>query len=239
VAVAPAAPAAGPRSSSTAPNQAIGAVYEWGQFGGGRPGDPVAERHADGLPIDGSPFGVGPVRSTPTVVKGIHGSVVQIATSNSDDYALTRDGTVYAWGPGAQGELGDGTRTRLAETAVRVRFPHGVRIAKLANPMPYNGGMAIARDGVAWAWGNDRARDFCQLRGSIITTPVRVPLVDVSLAAGALRHAVYDANGHIVSCGAGPNGQLGNGTSGPSARTGRPVLVGGLPDGRAIALTSG
>jgi alpha-tubulin suppressor-like RCC1 family protein len=231
----------GARASSppAAPDAATGVVYEWGQFGGGRPGDIAAQRHAAGLPIDGSPFGVGPVRATPAVVKGIRGTVVQIATSNSDDYALTRGGSVYAWGPGAQGELGNGTRTRLSETAVRVRFPEGVRIATLPNPMPYNGGMAIARDGVAWAWGNDRARDFCRARGSIITTPARVPLVHVTLAVGALRHTLYDANGHLVSCGAGPKGQLGNGTHGPQARTGVPVLVGGLPHGRAVALTSG
>ena len=216
------------------------AVYEWGQFGGARPGDRAVEhRQAAHLRLSGSPFGIGPVRARPTAVRGIRGTVTQIATSNSDDYALTRDGAVYAWGPGAQGELGNGTRTHLSERAVRVRLPTGVRITELANPMPYNGAMAIARDGTVWAWGNDRARDFCRRRGSLITTPVRVPLRHVALAVGALRHSLYDAGGRIVSCGAGPNGQLGNGTSGPRARTGTPVAVHGLPQGRAIALTSG
>jgi alpha-tubulin suppressor-like RCC1 family protein len=213
-------------------------VYEWGQFGGGRPGDLADLRQQNGLRIDGSPFGVGPVRPMPTAVKGLHGRVVQIATSNSDDYALTSSGAVYAWGPGAQGELGNGTRERLSEDAVRVQFPAAVRIAKLPNPMPYNGGMAIGRGGTVWAWGNDRARDFCQARGSIVTTPIRVPLSHVTLAVGALRHTLYDTDGRIVSCGAGPNGQLGNGTSGPGADTGIPVAVRGLPLARAVALTS-
>src|SRR5580700_4348005 len=34
----------------------------------------------------------------PTRVPGISGHIVQIATSNSDGYALTSDGTVWAWG---------------------------------------------------------------------------------------------------------------------------------------------
>ncbi len=36
--------------------------------------------------------------STPAVVAGITGDVVQIATSNSDSYALTANGEVWAWG---------------------------------------------------------------------------------------------------------------------------------------------
>jgi alpha-tubulin suppressor-like RCC1 family protein len=227
-----------PAAAATQPGRSSSVVYEWGQFGGGRPAL-VAHRAAAGLKVSGSPFGIGPARARPSRVRGIVGQVIQVASSNSDDYALTRDGAVYAWGPGHQGELGNGTRVRLSETAVRVRFPAGVRIAALPNPMPYNAGMAIATDGRVWAWGNDRAREFCQSRSAIITTPVRVPLPHVSLAAGALRHAVYDTAGRIVSCGAGPNGQLGDGTRGPQARSGRPVAVRGLPSGTATALTSG
>jgi hypothetical protein len=85
----------------------------------------VARARAAGVLFAGSPFGIGPVRPTPSVVRGLSATITQIATSNSDDYALTRSGAVFAWGPGAQGELGDGTRTPLSETAVRVRFPAG------------------------------------------------------------------------------------------------------------------
>jgi alpha-tubulin suppressor-like RCC1 family protein len=213
-------------------------VYEWGQFGGGQNRLVIAGLHAHGQPF-GSPDGIGPVRGSPTPVAGLHAPITQIATSNSDDYALTESGAVYAWGPGSQGELGDGSRRRLSTAAVRVRFPAGVRIASLPNPMPYDGAMAIAPDGAVWAWGNDRARDFCQPHGAIIPTPVRVPLAHVTLAVGALRHSLYDAGGRIVSCGAGPLGQLGDGTSGLAARSGTPAAVQGLPAGAAVALTSG
>jgi alpha-tubulin suppressor-like RCC1 family protein len=73
---------------------------------------------------------------------------------------------------------------------VRVHFPAGVVIDQLADPMPFDGGMAIDTDGHVWAWGNDQARQFCQARGAYLTTPVRVPLSHVTLAAGAQMHAI-------------------------------------------------
>jgi alpha-tubulin suppressor-like RCC1 family protein len=227
-------------------------VYQWGRAGGGliNPGRAFGrvdsrERwlHSIGNPRRRARnakliLGIGPMRPAPTPVRGVRGTVTQIATSNSTGYALTSAGAVYAWGAGSEGELGDGTTTRLSRRAVRVRFPAGVRIAKLPNPMPYNGGMAIDTTGHVWGWGNDEARNFCQPVGALLDTPARVPLSHVTLAAGAWRHSVYDAGGRIVSCGLSDHGQLGNGTSGPAADTGTPVAVRGLPAGRVVALTS-
>jgi alpha-tubulin suppressor-like RCC1 family protein len=175
---------------------------------------------------------------TPTPVAGIQGTIVSIATSNSDSYALTGSGAVYAWGHGSQGELGNGTQTVKQARAVRVDFPAGVTIAQLPNPMPYDGGMAISTTGTVYAWGNDSAHQFCQASTSDILTPVAVPLPGVTLAAGALRHTIYDSDGTVYSCGNGSNGQLGNGTSGPTADTATPVRVSGLPSGPVKALTS-
>ncbi len=79
----------------------------------------------------------------PTVVTGISGKVVQIATSNSDGYALTSSGAVWAWGVGNYGELGDGKTPPYETRAVKVEFPAGVKIASLANPMPFDGALAI------------------------------------------------------------------------------------------------
>jgi alpha-tubulin suppressor-like RCC1 family protein len=211
-----------------------GAVEAWGRFGGGggRGRVRVMPRGT------GLGAGVGPVRTRPTIVGGIRGVVRQISTSNSDGYALTRSGAVYAWGAGGQGELGDGTPVPLSLNAVRVRFPVGVRIAALPDPMPFDGGMAIDTRGRVWAWGNDTNNEFCLRRPALLDTPVKVPLPRVSLAVGAARHATYDAGGRIVSCGLGEFGQLGNGTTGMSSQTSRPVPVRGLPAGRVVALTA-
>jgi hypothetical protein len=81
--------------------------------------------------------------STPAAVGGITGDVVQVATSNSDSYALTSNGEVWAWGVASYGELGDGQTSPSSTRAVRVDFPAGIKITALANPMPFDGALAI------------------------------------------------------------------------------------------------
>jgi alpha-tubulin suppressor-like RCC1 family protein len=237
------------RRSSSVPTRTVRAsaqtgnvVYEWGRYGGADPRG--ASGHGSGdrgwSPTYGGWYRGGPshVVRSPTPVAGIDGSVRQVASSNSDGYALTAAGRVYAWGAGAQGELGNGTHPTLSRAAVRVRFPAGVVIGRLADPMPFDGGMAIDTHGRVWAWGNDQAHQFCQAHGADLTIPVQVPLAHVTLAAGAQMHAVYDAGGTVVSCGLSDYGQLGDGVSGRSSMTGTPVAVSGLPAGRVVALTS-
>jgi alpha-tubulin suppressor-like RCC1 family protein len=214
-----------------------GVVESWGRFGGGGGRGRVSVMPKGGKGGAGAP--VGPVRTSPAPISGIQGTVSQVATSNSDGYALTSTGAVYAWGAGAQGELGDGSTPKVSQSAVRVRFPAGVRIASLPDPMPFDAGMAIDTRGRVWAWGNDTNQEFCLPRAVMVHTPVKVPLSHVTLAVGAARHATYDADGRIVSCGLGEYGQLGNGTTGLSAQTATPVAAQGLPTGRATALTAG
>jgi alpha-tubulin suppressor-like RCC1 family protein len=174
-------------------------------------------------------------RATPTVIAGIKGVVVQIATSNSDGYALTSDGAVWAWGVNAYGELGDGTTSPYDTRAVKVAFPAGVKIATLANPMPFDGALAIDSHGHAWGWGLNAVGDLC-LSGTEVLRPMQLGLSDVTLATGALTHSLFDSNGRVYACGSGQYGVLGNGTTTPSPT---PTAVIGLPSAaRVAALTS-
>jgi alpha-tubulin suppressor-like RCC1 family protein len=172
---------------------------------------------------------------TPTAIAGIHGQVVQIATSNSDGYARTSTGTVYGWGVNSYGELGDGQLTPYETKAFKIEFPAGVTITSLANPMPFDGGLAIDSTGHAWGWGLNAADDLC-LSGLIEKQPQQLPLSDVTLATGARTHALFDSHGTVYACGSGDAGELGNGST-ASAST--PTLVVGLPSGvKVTALTS-
>jgi alpha-tubulin suppressor-like RCC1 family protein len=172
---------------------------------------------------------------TPSVVVGISGKVVQIATSNSDGYALTSTGAVWAWGVGSYGELGDGKAPPYDTAAVQVEFPAGVKVASLANPMPFDGALAIDSSGHVWGWGLSADGDLC-LSGLTELRPSRIPLSDVTLATGARTHSLFDSNGKVYACGSGEGGVLGNGstTSSPT-----PTAVVGLPStARVTALTS-
>jgi alpha-tubulin suppressor-like RCC1 family protein len=173
--------------------------------------------------------------TTPTAVTGIKGKVVQIATSNSDGYALTSSGTVWAWGVDNYGELGNGTTALDKTQAVQVSFPAGVRIVSLPNPMPFDGALAIDSRGDAWGWGLDASNDLC-LQALVYTSPHRIPLSDVTLATGARTHSLFYSHGKVYACGSGQGGALGDGSTADHAT---PVAVNGLPDGvKVTTLTS-
>lgn len=169
--------------------------------------------------------------AVPTAVSGIDGKVVQIATSNSDGYALTSAGQVYAWGVDAYGELGDGRVAPYETRAVRVDLPTGITITALADPMPFDAGLAIDSSGHAWGWGLDSADDLC-LPGLVHTRPQRLALSDVTIATGARTHSLIDSGGELYACGSGDAGELGDGTT---ASAPAPTRVIGLPRGVEVA----
>jgi alpha-tubulin suppressor-like RCC1 family protein len=171
----------------------------------------------------------------PTEIAGITGKIMQIATSNSDGYALTATGSVYAWGVNNFGELGDGSESPYETRAVKVDFPAGVTITSLPNPMPFDAGLAIDSTGHVWGWGLNGDHDLC-LAAPTETRPQQLPFSDVTLATGARTHALFYSKGKVYSCGSGDAGELGNGSTTSSAE---PTPVVGLPDGEPVtALTS-
>lgn len=171
----------------------------------------------------------------PTRITGISGRVVQIATSNSDGYALTSGGAVWAWGVASYGELGNGEHPAYSTRAVKVEFPAGVRITSLANPMPFDGALAIDSQGHVWGWGLNGIGDLC-LSGLMELRPSELPLTDVTLATGARTHSLFDSAGKVYACGSGEYGVLGTGST---ANSSTPVRVIGLPGTVGVrALTS-
>ncbi len=171
----------------------------------------------------------------PTPVAGTSGRIVQIATSNSNGYALTSNGVVWAWGVASFGELGNGTRPVYSTRAVKVDFPAGVRITTLANPMPFDGALAIDSQGHAWGWGLNADGDLC-LSGLTELRPVKLALAGITLASGARTHSLVDSEGKVYACGSGASGALGTGST---AHSSVPVPVVGLPESVSVtALTS-
>ena len=164
------------------------------------------------------------------------GPVVQVATSNSTQYALLDDGSVYAWGLGGHGQLGDGGTANSLGVPVQVQFPPGVTIADLpTDVMPFDTGLAIDTTGHPWGWGLDSAGQLCLGNDAEHLTPVELPFSDVTAMAGAGGHALYDSGGTVYACGSNAHGDLGDGTTGPS-RT--PAEVEGLPTGDVTTLVA-
>jgi hypothetical protein len=91
--------------------------------------------------------------------------------------------------------------------------------------MPFDGALAIDSSGHVWGWGLNAAGDLC-LSGLIESRPRRIPLSDLTLAAGARTHSLFDSNGHVFACGSGVDGVLGDGSTTGSST---PTAVVGLP----------
>ena len=115
----------------------------------------------------------------PTPIAGISGRLCRSLPPTQTGMRSTSDGVVWAWGVANLGELGNGTRPAYSTRAVKVDFPTGVRIARLANPMPFDGALAIDSQGHAWGWGLNADGDLC-LSGLTEVRPVKLALSGVT-----------------------------------------------------------
>ena len=109
-----------------------GSVWAWGDDGFGALGTHTRRQFVD----------------RPTRVRGL-AHVVAIAAGSATAYALLSDGSVWAWGRGIDGELGDGEpANRSVPTRVLTRSP----VVQVGG----GGAMAYAldRQGRIWAWGS-------------------------------------------------------------------------------------
>jgi alpha-tubulin suppressor-like RCC1 family protein len=201
-----------PPPSASAPRPVItSTVRHWGSFFGGTSGNSDTELSPTALTLPGT--------------------VAEVGTSNSTQYALLTDGRVYAWGLGTQGQLGDGRLENSFTKAVQVRFPAGVKIASIpADVMPYDTALAVDTRGRVWGWGHNGGGELCLGNTRTYAVPVRLPLAHVTALAGASNHAVYDAGGTLYACGVNSAGDLGDRSTRNSTS---PVRVAGL-DGSSV-----
>jgi alpha-tubulin suppressor-like RCC1 family protein len=200
----------------TAARPATSTVERWGSF------------FADGIP--NTDTAVAPVKVS------LPGTVAQVGSSNSTEYALLTNGSLYAWGLGAQGELGNGAMTDSPARAVRVKFPAGVKIAYIpTDVMPYDTALAVDTTGRAWGWGDNAFGELCLGDNAIRSTPVRLPFTHVTTLTGAADHDLYDAGGTVYACGQNVEGDLGDGSR---ANTITPVKVAGLDGSKVVRLVT-
>jgi len=146
---------------------------------------------------------------------GVSGTIVQVATSNGAWYVRKANGTVWAWGAGQHGQLGNGHTTSTL-TPVKVVFPAGVTIAFLADVSPYDTELAVDTTGQAWGWGYNSNGQLCKGAPGLKVYPVKIPLTHVTALSGAGDHALYVSNGTLYACGSNGHGDLGVGTRTPS-----------------------
>jgi alpha-tubulin suppressor-like RCC1 family protein len=160
--------------------------------------------------------------------------------------ALRDDGTVWGWGNGQYGQLGDGAPVGFATTPVQVKIKGGDgALVPLTNVTAVDAGdgyysLALKEDGTVWAWGNN---NYGQLGNGTITqssTPAQVlgeAGVGVkAIAAGSNHSIALKEDGTVWAWGANSEGQLGIGSNDWTSHP-TPAQVKGLSG--VIALTTG
>lgn len=157
------------------------------------------------------------------------GEITDVAMGGSAAYALAADGSIYAWGSNAMGQLGNG-QTSLVPTVVPERvdlsLPAGVHVIKIA--AGNNTGYAVTSDGSVYAWGADT--DYGLGDGEPIATqptPVQVlrnwgddPVVDISVwgtSGWGPSVTAVTAGGQIWTWGDNTNSRLGGTGTSPLA----------------------
>lgn len=197
-------------------NGTTGVLRAWGRNDSGQLGDnSVASR----------------IGCVPVLTSGGLTNVVSASAGYAHSLALKSDGTVWAWGNNASGQVGDNSTTnRLAPlriTPAAPVFPNTFQAVAAG----HDHSLALRNDGTVWSWG---ANAHGQL-GTGTTTASLVPVQVQNLPVGLTVTAIAAGNGFSVALlsdgtvrawGRGDKGQLGHDDDTPSSSPVEPVGLG-------------
>jgi len=180
----------------------------------------------------GSVSGVNPVANQNAPLKiGTERTWIAVAAGGASSYALKADGSLWAWGANASGQLGNGNTSRQ-NVPVPVQNPGSSRYRALSSGSDHV--LALQADGSLWAWGANGSGQLGQLAvaGSALLVdnaphpvPVQVLLAATptdndwsALAAGGAHSLALKSDGSLWAWGDNASGQIGVGSaSGPVA----------------------
>ncbi|MED0757677.1 hypothetical protein P4S93_00735 [Aneurinibacillus thermoaerophilus] len=190
-----------------------GTVWAWGTNKSGELGD-----------------GTNQSRNTPVQVKGLSDVIEVVAANDSDgngySLALTKDGTIYAWGSNKYGQLGLGEGAgAFVKTPTRVLEVRD--IASIAGGQGH--AFAVKNDGTVYAWGRNNEGQLGDDTTKDRYIPVRIDdLKGISRIVMGTNHIIaFQRSGNMYAWGNNDFGQLGNGSNDASKT---PVQVNFLSD---------
>ncbi|MHC1769369.1 MAG: MBG domain-containing protein [Verrucomicrobiia bacterium] len=182
-------------------------------------------------------------RGTPSPVTGLPSGRKVVAIAGGDLHSLAQadDGTLWAWGHGGHGQLGNGT-TWTSHVPLPVNaLPEG-RVASSISAGAYHS-LVLASDGSLWTWGYGGDGVLGSGGAGNSSMPVAVTTLGpgrfaVQIAAGALHNLVLANDGSLWAWGRGSDGQLGYGGVG-SAPTAVAVNMGPFGGRSITAIAAG
>ena len=163
-----------------------------------------------------------------TVPIKIMDNVASVSCGTFHAAAIKTDGSLWTWGWGANGELGDGS------TGYKhyVTTPQKIMDNVVAVSCGYNYTAAIKADGSLWTWGSN---DFGQLGNGgtgnyewdapYQTVPAKVMESVAAVSCGDFTTAIIKTDGSLWMCGSNYYGMIGNGKSGSDANQLVPIKI--------------
>lgn len=146
-----------------------------------------------------------------------------IATGDLHSLAIKSDGTLWAWGFNASGQVGNGNTTSPQPSPVQV----GTDTNWVSVAAGQDHSLAIKSNGTLWAWGaNSSGQLGIGTTSSSQTTPIQVGTDTnwVSVVGGATFTIALKSTGELWAWGSNGFGALGIGSSGGTYTS--PVQVG-------------
>ncbi len=180
-----------------------GTIWAWGMNQYGQMGNGTLN------PLSGPQVTV-PVLVSNSLPGGTINSPLQVTCGYRVGAALATNGTVWTWGSGSHGELGNGTfGTSYTPTPV----------TGLTNITAISAGwfhlLALKSDGTVWAWGNNPSGELGD--GTTINRSIPVQVLNVSnivvVSGGDDHSSALAADGTVWKWGLNDVGELGNGTT--------------------------
>ena len=183
--------------------EADGTVVAWGNNQSGQLGDGNAPiDHASPAPVHGLGKGSG---------------VVDVEVGTSQVLVLKADGSVWAWGNGTSGELGDGQSGKRSAPSQVIGLGPGRDVVAIAAGGSHS--LALKKDGTVLAWGNNKSGQLGDAtRPTDHDRPVQVKGLGpgsgvVKVAAGAAFSMALKSDGTVLAWGKNKVGELGDGTT--------------------------
>ena len=171
-----------------------GTLWTWGYGGNGRLGN-------------GTLFG----RSTPVTTFSGGTNWKQVAGGSNHTAAIKTDGTLWTWGTGSSGRLGNGVTTGNISTPVTT-FAGGTNWKQVSSGGTYTA--AIKTDGTLWTWGQGGSG---RLGNGVTTGNISTPVTTFAggtnwkqVSAGNAHTSAIKTDGTLWTWGSGLYGRLGN-----------------------------
>ncbi|WGX95164.1 RHS repeat-associated core domain-containing protein [Nocardioides sp. L-11A] len=169
-------------------------------------------------------------RTTPTQVTALKDAGIrQVSSGFGSSYAIGRDGTVWAFGGNASGELGDGTTTQRTSPVKVTTLGPGTAAGPVRQVVGANkSAIALLRDGTVRVWGiNNAGQSGGGSAAATVSTPTQVPNLtgQVAVAGGWSTIATADQAGRIRVWGSTANNQRADDTNPATTATPAPAGI--------------